>query len=104
MKRERHYSPETHRALSVLGKLIAAERRLQRRTQVDLAGRAGISLPTLSKIARGSASSEIGSVFELATILGIRLFPDVDDVRLDQRLALTPSSVRNSLAPVDDDF
>ncbi|WP_097060717.1 helix-turn-helix domain-containing protein [Salinibacterium xinjiangense] len=104
MKRLRHYSPETRRALSVLGNLIAAERRSQRRTQSDLAERVGISLPTLSKIERGSAGSEIGSVFELATILGIRLFPDVDDVRLDQRLALSPSSVRTTPRPVDDEF
>jgi len=104
MKRERHYSPETQRALTVLGKLIAAERRSQRRTQSDLAERVGVSVPTLSKIERGSAGSEIGIAFELATILGIRLFPDVDDVRLDQRLALSPSSVRTSQRSMDDDF
>ena len=104
MKRDRHYSPETQRALIALGKMIAAERRFQRRTQSDLAERVGVSLPTLSKIERGSTGSEIGIAFEIATILGIRLFPDVDDVRLDQRLALSPAYVRTTQRSLDDHF
>lgn len=104
MKRERHFSPETRRALAVMGKLISAERRSQGRSQADLAERVGISVQTLGKAERGVPGTEMGTVFELATILGIRLFPDVDEVMLDQRLALTPAHVYPRALIGDDDF
>jgi transcriptional regulator with XRE-family HTH domain len=104
MKRERHYSPGTQRALSTLGKLIAVERRSQGRPQRELSERAGISVQTLINVEKGAPGTEIGTVFELATLLGIDLFPDVDDDRLDQRLALTPAHVYPPTLVGDDDF
>jgi transcriptional regulator with XRE-family HTH domain len=104
MKRERRYSPETRRALSVFGKLIAAERRAQRRPLADLAERAGVSLPTVTKVERGDAGTAIGTVLEIATLLGIRLFPDLDEVNVAQRLALVPAHVYPQKLKGDDDF
>lgn len=104
MKRERHYSSETRRALSQIGRLVAVERRLQGRTTADLAERAGISAPTLAKVEKGAPGTEVGTVFELATILGIRLFPDLDDENLNQRLALAPSHVYPQTLVGNDDF
>lgn len=104
MKRERHYSPETRRALALFGNLIATERRLQRRPLADLAERAGISIATVTKAEHGASGTEIATVFELATLLGIRLFPDLDEIRVEQRLALAPSHVYPQNIQGDDNF
>lgn len=104
-KRTRHYGAATRRALTLVGSRIALERREQRRTQADLAERAGISAPTLGKIERGSPGTEIGIVFEVATLLGIELFPDTDQDMLAQRLMLSPRRIDSASRPVvDTDF
>lgn len=104
VKRAVHYSPATRRAVTTLGKLIAAERRTQGRPQADLAERAGISIPTLNRIETGAPGTAIGTFFELAVILGIPLFPDVNDENLEQRLALVPSRVRRRARTGSNDF
>ena len=76
----------------------------------DLAERAGISRTTLYSIEKGAPGPEIGTVFELAAIVGVQLFePDsrtlaVQDKRLSEKLALLPQSVRRPKREVDDDF
>jgi DNA-binding XRE family transcriptional regulator len=79
-------------------------------TSQDLAERAGISRTTLQKIEKGDMKCEIGIVFEVAALVGVRLF-DTDDIslgslaeRIDTKIALLPKSVRLSKQPVDDDF
>lgn len=59
---------------------------------------------------KGAPSPEIGIVFEVASIVGVRLF-DYDEralqmhnARLDEKLTLLPKSVRHSVKEVDDDF
>jgi len=104
LKRTAHYSPSALRAVTVLGKLIAAERRAQGRPQADLAERAGISIPTLTRIESGAPGSAVGTVFELAVILGIPLFPDMNDENLDLRLALLPSRTRQRNREASNDF
>lgn len=96
-------------ALRVLGQSIAAERRARRWKAVDLAERAGISTPTLSKIERGDPGVAIGSVFEAAYLVGIPLLSverSLDEVResTTARLAVVPQRVRDNARQVDDDF
>jgi DNA-binding XRE family transcriptional regulator len=79
-------------------------------TEEELAGRAGIARRTLQKIERGDLKCEIGLVFEVATLVGVRLFGDdvsanlpAQTSRIDDKLALLPRRIRGSVK-VDDDF
>lgn len=111
MPRNRSYSRVTRDALLVLGKLIRVSRTERGLTAQELADRAGISRTTLFNIEKGSPGLEIGIVFEVASIVGIRLF-DHDErntlkarmTYLDEKLTLLPKSVRRSVKDVDDDF
>ena len=110
MKRARSYSRVTKQALSLFGKLIKAGRLKRKMTATELAERAGITRRTLRNIENGEAGSEIGTVFEVATLVGVRLF-DVDErtlaihnAHLEDKLTLLPKSVRPGKQEVDDDF
>ena len=110
MRRTRSYSRATKQALSILGKLIKVGRVERGLTAAELAERAGITRKTLRKIEYGEAGPEIGTVFEVAVLVGVRLF-EFDDrtlamhnARLDEKLTLLPKSVRPSKQEVDDDF
>jgi DNA-binding XRE family transcriptional regulator len=94
----------------MLGKLIRVGRAERGLTAQELADRAGISRTTLASIEKGAPGPEIGLVFEVASIVGVRLF-DYDErtlqmhnARLDEKLTLLPKSVRHSVKEVDDDF
>lgn len=110
MKRVRTYSPQTLDAARVLGLEVARARRARRWTLAELADRCGISVVTLRNAERGLPTVAIGTMFELATILGIELFGSgpaqlsalVDRGR--ERLALLPARVREPERPDDDDF
>ena len=113
MKRTHPHSPQTLAAVQVLGLDIASARRARHQTVDDLAQRAGISRPTLRGIEHGSPTVAIGTVFEVATLLGIPLFgansrDELDDVRdrARGRLALLPVRIRQPTASdaADDDF
>lgn len=58
----------------MLGKLIRVSRAERGLTAQELADRAGISRTTLSSIEKGAPGPEIGIVFEVASIVGVRLF------------------------------
>lgn len=110
MKRARSYSRVTKQALSILGKLIKAGRLERGLTAEALSERAGITRKTLRRIEYGEPGPEIGVVFEVAALVGVRLF-DFDertlamhDARLDEKLTLLPKIVRPSRQEVDDDF
>lgn len=110
MSRKRAYSKVTRQALSMLGKLIRVGRAERGLTAQELADRAGISRTTLSNIEKGAPGPEIGLVFEVASIVGVRLF-DYDErtlqlhnKHLDEKLALLPKSIRHKVKEVDDDF
>ncbi|MGM1017298.1 MAG: helix-turn-helix transcriptional regulator [Actinomycetota bacterium] len=87
-------------ALAVLGQQIRMARAERGMTADELAGTAGISRTTLNSIERGSAATSIGTVFNVATIVGVPLF-GVDDPseliamrrRGEERLALLPARV-----------
>lgn len=110
MKRKRSYSRVTHQALSILGKLIRIGRTERGMTAQELADRAGISRTTLYNIEKGSSGPEIGTVFEVAAIVGVQLFQYDDrtlamhNARLAEKLTLLPQSVRHSSRELDDDF
>ncbi|PYE92740.1 DNA-binding XRE family transcriptional regulator [Rhizobium sp. PP-F2F-G38] len=108
--RHRSYSTVTDQALVVLGKLIRVGRAQRSLTAHELADRACVSRTTLSSIEKGALGPEIGIVFEVASLVGVRLF-DYDErtlhmhnARLDEKLTLLPKSVRVSVKEVDDDF
>ncbi len=109
-KKERAYSRYSVEAVELLGKLIQLARKERKMSESDLADRAGIARSTLQKIERGDLTSEIGLVFEVATIVGLKLF-DADSglltlqiERADDKIALLPKAVHKSKKSVDDDF
>lgn len=104
----RTFSPVTLQAAKILGSSIRLARRERRWTVQSLAERVGVSLPTLLRIERGDPSVGLGVALEAATIVGVPLFDQdpsrrtMEEVRLDDRLALLPKSVRK--VRIDNDF
>ena len=100
MPRGRPHSRYTVEAAQLLGAQIQAARRERRWSQAELAGRAGITKPTLSKVERGDLGVAIGTVFEVATLVGVPLFHEdrsrltLDLDRTTGRSALLPQRVR----------
>ncbi|MCP4934939.1 MAG: helix-turn-helix transcriptional regulator [bacterium] len=106
----RTYSRYSRDAVALLGGLIRAARKERKLTAQELAERAGISRGLLQRIEKGDLKCEIGAAFEVATIVGVKLF-DADETTLtrqlhhvDEKLALLPKSVRKGTKVVDDDF
>ena len=104
------YSRYNRAAVSLLGKLIRAARKQRKLTTQEVADRAGISRGLLQRIEKGDLKCAIGSVFEVATIVGVKLF-DADEAviarhvrQAEDNLALLPKSVRRSTRTVDDEF
>jgi transcriptional regulator with XRE-family HTH domain len=97
-------------ATHVLGLEIARARRERRWTINELAERAGGSRITVRAAEAGTPTVAIGTMFELATILGIDLYgarpaelPELVSRQRD-RLALLPARMRGPATPIDDDF
>ncbi|BDQ33789.1 helix-turn-helix transcriptional regulator [Pseudodesulfovibrio portus] len=106
----RTYSRYSGEAVRLLGKMIRSGRKERGLTTQDLADRAGVSRSMLQRIERGVPTVGIGSVFEVAAIVGVKLF-DADgrglerlSRQVDDRLALLPKSVRSRDREVIDDF
>ncbi|MEA2060812.1 MAG: helix-turn-helix transcriptional regulator [Thermodesulfobacteriota bacterium] len=106
----RTYSSYCRSAVLLLGGLIREARNERKLTAQELADRAGISRGMLQRIEKGNLKCEIGAVFEVATIVGVKLF-DADEYALPkhlhqtrEKLALLPKSVRKKSKPVNDDF
>jgi DNA-binding XRE family transcriptional regulator len=76
----------------------------------ELAGRAGITTFTLSKVERGDLTVGLGVAFEVATLVGVPLFHEdrsrltTDIDRAGDRIALLPERVRARREDVKDDF
>jgi transcriptional regulator with XRE-family HTH domain len=110
MVRDRPHSRYAVEAAQLLGAQIQAARRERRWSQVELAGRAGITKPTLGKIEKGDLGVAIGTVFEVATLVGVPLFHEdrsrltLDLDRATGRSALLPQRVRAPKRDVHDDF
>lgn len=106
----RPLSRQTQETLALLGKLIHATRLERGISMEDLAARAGVSRWSVHRVERGDASCAVGTVFELATLLGIPLF-EADPSRLaaqraaiEHRLMLLPKTAKTGETRVDDDF
>ncbi|WP_082487615.1 helix-turn-helix transcriptional regulator [Leifsonia sp. Root112D2] len=107
VRKAQSLSPWTIDALRVLGRQISSERRLRQWTQESLAERAGISSKTLIGIEKGAPGAAIGTVFELASLLGIPLVGAAEPTArqvVDTRFALLPTRVHAREREDDDDF
>ena len=97
-------------ATQLLGTQIQVARRERRWSQKELAGRAGITTPTLSKIEKGDLGVAIGTVFEIAWLVGVPLFHEdpvrlaLDRDRTTARSALLPQRVRASRQETIENF
>jgi len=106
----RTYSLYSSEAAQLIGKLIRVARKERKLTTQELAERAGISRGLVQRIEKGDPKCGIGAVFEVATIVGVKLF-DADETGLtkhirqaEEKLALLPKSVRIKPREIDDDF
>ena len=110
MAKNRTYSRYTREAITLLAKQIQLGRKQRKWSELELAGRAGISRATLQKIEKGDLSVAIGLVFEVATLVGVPLFEaeggslTAHIARAEDKLALLPKAVRKRTKAVDDEF
>ncbi len=109
-QKSRTYSRYTADAARLFGKLIRLGRKELKMTVQDLADRAGVSRGTVQRMESGNLKCEIGLVFEVATLAGVKLF-DADksslNIHIDRtndKIALLPKSIRKTQKEVDDDF
>jgi DNA-binding XRE family transcriptional regulator len=110
-KKGRNYSRYTKDAGVLLGRHIQLGRKERGLTEIDLADRAGVSRATLQKIEKGDLKCEIGLAFEVATLVGVKLF-EIDSTathlanidRVNDKIALLPKSVRKKKRGLDDAF
>lgn len=106
----RSYSRYAREASELLGALIHTARIERDITVMELAERAGVSRGLVQRIERGDTGCSIGAVFELAAIVGVRLFEDNPSAlprhlsAAREKLTLLPKSVRKSQIKVKDDF
>ena len=107
----RTYSRYTRDATTLLGKLIKVGRKERKWNEHELAERAGISRTTLKKIEKGDMGVAIGLVFEVAVLVGIKLFDaersslDSHISSVDDKLAILPKTVHKSAeVSFNDDF
>ena len=106
----RPYSRYSRDAGALLGGLIRAARTERGLSAREVAERAGISRGLLQRIEKGKLTCAIGTVFEVAAIVGVQLF-DANESTLARhlnqtrdKLALLPKSVRNKRKTASDDF
>ncbi len=106
----RTYSRYTKEATKLMGQMIRLGRTERKLTAQDLADRAGISRGMLQRIEKGDPKCEVGVVFELAALVGVKLFDAkasslVGHIKqAEDKLALLPKSVRKPIKVVDDEF
>ena len=82
-KTQRPLSPYAADAVALLGQLIRKARIERKLKAVDVTDRAGISRGLLRRIETGDPGCTIGAVFEVAAIVGVRLF-DTDQTSLSR--------------------
>src|SRR5882724_10679665 len=109
-KKARPHSRYAKDAAVLLGQLIRKARIDRKMTAQELADRAGLSRGLLRRIENGDLGCTLGAVFEVAAIVGVRLF-DTDDSGLTTSLAsntavmtLLPKAIRARRVKPDDNF
>jgi transcriptional regulator with XRE-family HTH domain len=106
----RTYSRYAQEASALLGGLIRAARKERKLTAQELADRAGISRGLLQRIEKGDLKCEIGAAFEVATIVGVKLFDATEGTltrhlrQTEDKLALLPQRIKTRKKAVRDDF
>lgn len=110
MTKTRPFSKYTQEAVKLLGKQIQLARKQRRWSENELAERAGIARATLQRMEKGDMACTIGLVFEVATLVGIKLF-DAEHEALpgqvaetEERIALLPKHIHPARKAVDDEF
>lgn len=104
--------PHVQNALTVWGQLIRLARADRGWTAKDLAGRANVSEQTVLAAESGSRGTAVGTMMDLADLVGVPLFGIEDRSELairrqrgEEMLALLPSRVyRSGKGAADDDF
>ena len=110
MIKQRTYSQYAREAAELLGVQIKLGRKKRKWSESALAERAGISRATLQKIENGEMTCVLGSVFEVATLVGVTLFessnPSISKniAYAKDQLALLPQRIRTKKVVIDDDF
>ena len=106
----RSYSRYARHAAELLGLMIRNARIERGVTVADVAERAGISRGLVHRIEKGEMGSSMGAVFEVAVIVGLRLF-EAESTTLTRHLSmerdkftLLPQSARTGTIKVKDDF
>lgn len=97
-------------SVSLLASLIRASRIANKLSTTEVAERAGISRSLLQRIEKGDPKCNIGAFFEVATIVGVKLF-DADETTLNKhirqvedKLTLLPKAIHKKKRKIDDDF
>ncbi|MFK7794971.1 MAG: helix-turn-helix transcriptional regulator [Gammaproteobacteria bacterium] len=107
---QRAYSAYTRNALALFASMIRVARIEHKLTTQELAERAGISRGLLQRIEKGDPACSIGVVFELATLVGVKLFNEDEQSisyqlhQAEEKLALLPKHMSKRTKAVDDDF
>lgn len=97
---KKSYLKYSQEAVLLLGQHIKVERKKRKISESDLAERSGTARATLQRIEKGDPSVEIGTVFNVAHIVGIKLF-DVESnfatllSEVNDKLTLLPKRIRN---------
>ena len=106
----RSYSRYSREAAELLGLMIHNARIEHGLTVTDVAERAGFSRGLVHRIEKGEMGSSIGAAFEVAAIVGLRLF-EAGPTTLTRylsmerdKLTLLPQSARTGTTKVKDDF
>jgi len=108
----RTYSRYSEEALELLAVSVRSARLEQKMTAAEVAERAGISRSMLQRIEKADPRCAIGVVFEVARIVGVRLFDEEADTsklahhrrRVEEKLSLLPKRARKATKVVNDDF
>ncbi len=106
----RTYSRYTEEALTLMAGLIRAARIERKLSTQEVSERAGISRSMLQRIEKADLKCEIGAVFEVAAIVGVKLFdPDATSLSThikqnQDKLALLPQKARKPKKVIEDDF
>lgn len=110
MAKQRTYSRYALEAAVLMGEQIKLGRKQRQWSEKNLAGRAGISRATLQKIENGEMSCAVGLVFEVATLVGVKLF-EPGSIPLSKhiehtrdKIALLPQRIKPTKKAVRDDF
>jgi transcriptional regulator with XRE-family HTH domain len=106
----RSYSRYGREAVELLGHLIRNARIEREMTIAEVAERAGLSRGLVHRIENGDMGCSLGATFEVAAIVGVRLF-DAEPTTLTrhlgmarEKLTLLPKAVRLSPKAINDDF